>query len=451
MKPFIRYSFFLAISGVLLLTACEVNKSTDYNIISFKGAVWAGNLSTSYIAIGTSTISKDNPEVKVVAASGDLLYITCEEGDDAFYFRYDNNDQKTFTVKFTENEIQVNDQIYGFRPGSDSAAWAQFANIDPETVSQLKYMELKGPLTGPQMSALEKTGDSCAGIGLYLTSMDSTEQFAQIISMLKPSWLVLDNSYPGPFNEDLTGSLSDVKLLLAEGKTLVKSHIIDNCPNIEQLIVTDYRKEHALQFTNLTKLKSLSLDESDLPDLSEIPLPPGINRLQFIMSDTVMDISGLKKVRTLSSLSLAGSSITDITFLNNLPPLQFLSLPSNISQEEFNLVIQDHRTLEILEVNGCDSIHDLSVLKDLYRLKALTVNLSDADLTGLNTLTHVNLIVLGDSLWNKQEDVEALKSALPDTDIYPGNGLCLGSGWIFMIIPFLIIIRYRYYLYKRKR
>jgi hypothetical protein len=149
-------------------------------------------------------------------------------------------------------------------------------------------------------------------------------------------------------------------------------------------------------------------------------------------------------IRKLKSLSLAGCDVTiDSAFRTRLSNLQYLALPAEISQEDFNQLIQKQSSLEVLEIHGSDSISDLSILTDLTQLKALTIDLPDIDFTQLYDLNNLELLILNSDLYeNDSVQIEKLKAALPETNIYPGGGLCLGSGWLLLMIPFILFMRY---------
>ena len=119
-------------------------------------------------------------------------------------------------------------------------------------------------------------------------------------------------------------------------------------------------------------------------------------------------------------------------------------------EHSLECVLQDQNALEVLEINDCDSVIDLTVLKDLYNLKALMLNLPDIEITQLHALNDPELVILNSDLFEESpEDIKELREALPETDIYPGSGLCLGSGWILLLLPILFILRYKSYLIHR--
>jgi len=47
------------------------------------------------------------------------------------------------------------------------------------------------------------------------------------------------------------------------------------------------------------------------------------------------------------------------------------------------------------------------------------------------------------------EAISDLQDALPDTQIVPGGGLCLGSGWILLLIPLVFMIRLIFRINKK--
>jgi hypothetical protein len=85
----------------------------------------------------------------------------------------------------------------------------------------------------------------------------------------------------------------------------------------------------------------------------------------------------------------------------------------------------------------------LSVLKQLNEVKALTLDLPVIDFETLEQLTNIKLIIIKQTQFDESKvKINELKEALPDTYIVPGGGICMGSGWILIVIPvfFLVIL-----------
>jgi hypothetical protein len=94
----------------------------------------------------------------------------------------------------------------------------------------------------------------------------------------------------------------------------------------------------------------------------------------------------------------------------------------------------------VLELVSCDSIKDLSPLEDYSGLKALTLDFDVQDLKPLYQLTGLELIVLSEDFFEDSLAITEIQQAMPDTRIVAGGGFCLGSGWILLLVPAIIVL-----------
>lgn len=217
------------------------------------------------------------------------------------------------------------------------------------------------------------------------------------------------------------------------------------CSNLESLIVAEWKPEpgELLPLSGLKKLRSLTLAECSFKDLSHFEFPASLENLFLVSCDTLTDISGLAQISNLVSLGLAGSDdVKDMELLNNLENLKWLSFPKNVTQEQFNSILGKQPLLEVVELNDCPLVKDLTMLQDQTQLKVLILNTAEYDLSQLEMLDQVELIVLNAELFKDvPELIVQLRTNLPDTQIVPGSGLCLGSGWLLLLLPLVVLVR----------
>ncbi len=106
-----------------------------------------------------------------------------------------------------------------------------------------------------------------------------------------------------------------------------------------------------------------------------------------------------------------------------------------------------HPRLKVLELSNQAKL-DLSPLRDCRQLEGLVL-LGDyhhlKTLQGLRTLRFVGLSKA--MFENAPEQVQALQQALPEALVVPVRPLCLGSGWILLLAPLVILL----YGCRRKR
>jgi hypothetical protein len=95
-----------------------------------------------------------------------------------------------------------------------------------------------------------------------------------------------------------------------------------------------------------------------------------------------------------------------------------------------------------MEIFKNDTIHSLQPLLKLPKLFGLTVMDTITDIATLKQLTNLKYLSLpADCL--KDTLVKAdLHKSLPNTRIVANEGFCLGSGWLLLLIPLILGIRF---------
>ena len=150
---------------------------------------------------------------------------------------------------------------------------------------------------------------------------------------------------------------------------------------------------------------------------------------------SLAELTGLKSIGFIDC-----DSITDISVINELPSLTRLVLPANTSQEMFSDIIDNQKSLQVLDLFNCEDITDISPLEGYTGLKALSVDTVHTDFRSLYQMKELELLVLGKDYFKDSLFIAELQDSLPDTKIVPGGGFCMGSGWILLIFPFLFIL-----------
>jgi hypothetical protein len=60
---------------------------------------------------------------------------------------------------------------------------------------------------------------------------------------------------------------------------------------------------------------------------------------------------------------------------------------------------------------------------------------------GLNQLQQLKLLSLPSDAFEDSVGIAGLRRSLPNTAIIPNDGACVGSGWLLLLIPFVVLIR----------
>jgi Leucine-rich repeat (LRR) protein len=243
--------------------------------------------------------------------------------------------------------------------------------------------------------------------------------------------------------EDTKANFKHLELLWYSGEDSIDQDFLIGLPELNSLIIEYWDSTDIMdfQFAKLKSLESLSIIECDIYDLTPIATSSKISNLNLVYCETLKEIGAAADLTGIKCLGLTGcENIVDIPAILQMPQLTRLSVPTNTSQMEFTDIISRHSSLQVLELIGCDGITDLSPLKDYAGLKALTLDFDIHDLYPVRQLTGLELLVLAEEFFEDSLAMAEIRRAMPDTRIVAGGGFCLGSGWILLLVPAIIIM-----------
>ncbi|MCK4748134.1 MAG: hypothetical protein KAT15_13890, partial [Bacteroidales bacterium] len=272
----------------------------------------------------------------------------------------------------------------------------------------------------------------------------SSALFNELIAICRPEWMVLHTL---PFDQDADRApvLETLELLWIVGDLPEFSTTIQQCKNLESLIIGEWEPDggESVSLSDLEKLHTLTLAASGIQDLSGIEFPLSLQRLHLVACETLTDISGISEIPNLKSLGMAGSfDVASLKPVSGLEQLNRISFPGNTTQEDFETIVGQNQSLELVELIECPEVVDLSPLEDQENLKILILQSDTIWKELVGSLTQLELIILNKEIFEKSPElISELRTQLPDTHIVPGSGLCLGSGWLLLLLPLVIVSR----------
>ncbi len=426
------------------LHGCNNNSPITYQNIHIEDVTWAYNISTSCATFGSTTESGESGLVSLPISDGDLVYILNTDGLE-LYYRYKIEDGERLAISFdtvNANTAYVNGSLAFFELTEKPSSWESFTELSSSEVNQLSTLEIANNLTTELLELIQTHESSLHGTGLLLEGNRGGGSLTELLSICRPEWLALVGmaSLPQASQEAFLG---DLKLLWISEDIQAISNMIDCSTNLEDLIITNWEPSSGelLSLSGLKNLQSVTLAECSFEDLSNIEFPPSLNRLHMVLCESLTDIDGIDQVSDLVSLSFSGSNNVDaLEEVYNLKSLKWMSFPGNTTQGVFNSFLAHQESLEIIELNQCISVTDVTKLKNLENLKTLIFNAEEYDIQQLASLDQLRLIILNSALFeDAPEKISQLKAQLPQTEIVPGNGLCLGSGWLLLLLPLVLI------------
>lgn len=447
-----RLPILVIIVCTYFLNGCSAAPSDNIEDIHVEGVLWACNISTSYAIFGSATESEDQPEVILTACEGDLFYMLFDDME--FYYRYSEEDGQHLVVSYDTTGIKsvyLNGQLSFIELSGEQSGLELFNALPELSVKQLSTILIREDLTDAHLAAIQKHEPSLYGIGLILEHEVKAEQLNKLLSICRPEWIAINGKSRLPDPEQ-GKFLSDLELLWIDGNISAASNLPGCCSNLESLIIADWEPKEGelLPLSDLKKLHSITLVECGIKDLSVIEFPASLKRMHLVMCDTLSNIQKLKSVPKLNSLILSGcDDVENPGVITELSPLKWLSFPPGISQPAFNEILESQPSLEVVELLECSLINDLSVLENQSKLAFLILDLEKEQLAGLEKLDQLGLIVMNSELFEKHPElITELRAALPETKIIPGSGICLGSGWLLLLLPLTLV---SYILFRKEQ
>ena len=443
--------FPLCFSLAGIFSGCSDPGALQMDTIEITGVSWACNVSTSYAVFGTSTETEENLELVLTASEGDLLYMLRD--DFQFYYRYNPKDGQQLNLTFDTLQmasVTLNGKLE-YIELSEASSLQSFSMLTEAEVKQLSTIYIHGPVSDDLLLTMKHHETALAGIGLVLEGSSESGNINELLSVCRPELLVVYDWQRLPEPGE-SSCLSNLELLWIEGKASALAKVARCCGNLESLIIAGWEPEpgELLPLSDLKNLRSLTIAESGLVSLSEIEFPASLRDLHLISCDTLSDINMLGDLPGLKRLGLAlCPQVHALDQIYEIYNLHSLALPPNISHNEFRKLTERFKQLEMLELIGCTEIVNLAPLQALPGLHTLVLQLELEQLTMLSSLKQLKTLILANEVFeNNPEWVKELRLSLPTTTILPGSGLCLGSGWILLLLPFILVFRYYFRINK---
>jgi hypothetical protein len=427
---------------VLLLASCgsfSGSKDQQY-IIDVIGSPVVIDCSKSYTFAGHYA-HFENDTVSVAVSAGDLIYFQFM-GDEILCYIYNPRDGLNLSIRYDTiyNRFYLNNELIAVSLSEGSRAWEWIAEAEEEALSSIRSLNISLPLSEGEINLLKMISGVISNTGLYIEGDSLLEE---VLSVINPVWLIAEDLNYITISDDAKNHLKYLELLWHSGADSFDPDFLYGLPDLNSLIIEywDSTDITDFQFEKLKSLESLSIIESDIHDLSSIAASSKIRNLNLINCGPLKEIGSAAELARLTCLGLTGcQNIQDIPVILQMPRLIRLSIPSNTSQKEFADIVSMHEALQVLELVGCDSIIDLSPLKDCSGLRALTLDYNVPDLKPVIQLSGLELLVLDEDLFKDSLAITRIQQAMPDTRIVAGGGFCLGSGWILLLVPVIIIL-----------
>jgi hypothetical protein len=216
---------------------------------------------------------------------------------------------------------------------------------------------------------------------------------------------------------------------------------LNNFPKLQEFIIwTDTLVEVGTIPVN-TNLKSITIF-GDFENLSFVYKFPNLEVLNISNDDQSVNIDAVAQLKNLRIFNLFTDSVTTgITALDDLNLLEWITFPSNISDDDLKSFINKHPKIKVAGISNHKKVTDLKPLQSLELLTCLSIYGDTLDIESLYGFDQLKYLGIPKEILYDSTNFEMLKAKLPETVIVADDiGICLGSGWLLLFIPVLGIV-----------
>jgi hypothetical protein len=232
--------------------------------------------------------------------------------------------------------------------------------------------------------------------------------------------------------------------MISQEDSVIKDPL-PSLPALKQLFLTESDNNFVLTnnfLINNKQIERVIIQKEGSIDLSI--LKPLENLKELIVSgpDTILNFDLINDHQKLEVLSITGKDLVYDPALIRLPSIRWMTFSPDVTQEKFNSFISTHPDLEIIELIRNDTISSLQALSKLRKLYGLTISDTVTDIASIKTLTNLKYLSLPEDFLNNPVNKAEMQKSLPNTRIVANVPFCLGSGWLLLLIPVVLIIRF---------
>jgi hypothetical protein len=370
--------------------------------------------------------------VRLLFRDGDLLAL---DPDDGALVPYRVSDGASITIDGEGPRILLDGRTVAVTLGREAAyGWVRGASRGD--LEGLRYLAAGGEIGEDRVTILRRLAEVNPEVDLFLAQGAA----GRVLPLFRPRRIF----FPADTRLDageiaLVQASPDLEVLIIDAESVPDLSFLDGMPRLRKLVLAEYRPHEMGPLPEgLQELETLTIvSESRMKDLSTIQHLTGLRELDVAWCEGLEDLGGLESFPSLEALSITvNPDAFDARVFDPLRGLRRLHLHGDITQDDFRYVLGRVPGLRDLIIVGCEGIDDLRPLLGLRHLEHLVIVETEVDLTPLLEMQGLRFLVLpGEVFSGNEEVVRRLERALPDCTVAAGEGVCLGSGWILLLVP----------------
>jgi hypothetical protein len=276
--------------------------------------------------------------------------------------------------------------------------------------------------------------------------VDDEDYLPRLLELFDPSFLLLADVPRGEYEQGLLEREENLRHLFFAPYDRDLS-FLSRIPNLEKLTLSEWNpKETGPLPDNLPALKTVWVMGAKMEDLGALGIQPGLEELTLSFCEEGpdsgrLDLSALAGYGSLQILSLTYCpTVVDLSALASLENLEWLGLPGTTTQQQLERIVATHPDLTVLDLVAAERITDITPLGELSKVEGLLLK-DGAPAEPLYEMDGLEYLAVsleeGDGAFIGEEGFARLQTELPNTVVARVDPLCLGSGFILLLVPLL--------------
>jgi hypothetical protein len=425
---------FTLISILIFLFASCTRKPPPYSILEFEGKGGVYNYSKSLLIFGyeADSIYKN----AILAAPGDLIMY----GENNF-FEWKESSQNRYSYKNTDNIYYINDKISSILVPATDTMISWFKQMNKIDLSELEFLNFGHKINESYFPFLTELAKTKPDIGLIYSG--EFKDMAPLLKIFMPRIIIGGNLSSEDYS--LLSGLDNLEILSV---ALHDSLITKPLPAMKKLkqinlMWSDHNPEINDDFlVNNSQIENLVIMSAGKIDFSI--LNPILNLKELVINecDTIENFELIKEHKQIEVFVLNWDNFRYNISRNELPAIRWTSFITDATQVEFDSFVASNENLEVVEILNNENIKSFEPLLKLRKLYGLTIADTLTDFNTLKSLKNLKYLSLPWEVFSDSLKNDELKKALPNTRFVSTHGVCLGTGWLLLIIPLVLLSGY---------
>ena len=424
--------YFLAVTVfpmVLIIQSCN-NQSESYSIIEFAGEGTVTNCSNMLFELSFEADS--GIPAKMIAGKGDIIAY------EDYIFQVKIPIGQSYRFESRSDGGYINGRINTIFISKKDSLYKGLREILSGDLSGADFLCFEKEVPQDCETYLSELVQKKPDLGLCFDG--GINDPGNILKMFNPGVVFLSETSAGDIEK--LSQFKEIKDLMLGDIERLENVELPALPSLKQLIIFMPDRGIPGSFFRLNpQIERLAIFGVENFDLASISNFTALKSLTVLGNDSLLNSDLLNRHQSLEVLSVSAESFNYNTSLDGLGKLKAVTFSSEIRQEEFKRFIDSHSGIEVVNILQNEEINDLSPLLSLERLYGLTVSDTVTDVANILLMKDLRYLSLPSDFLDDSLMKNRISQALPGTIIAPNEGFCLGSGWLLLLIPLILLFR----------